>query len=296
MKIYNYPCKLDTPTAVALGRFDGVHTAHARVIRCASDMKSEGLTPAVFTFCDNPNKQNTHLLTTEEEKRILIEENGAEIMVNAAFLSVRNLSAEEFVSIVLKEHLGAKAVFCGYNYRFGKGASADADTLKTLCEKEGIQVTCVDEYTREDTPVSSTRIRLLLNDGNIKEASKLLGRPYSMEGKVIHGNAIGRTIDTPTLNIAVSKEKLLPRFGVYACYAYVDGTKHKAVTNIGLKPTVGSDIPTVEAFLLDTKGDFYNKQVKLELIDFIRPEQKFKDLSELKEAIDRDIRKAEEIL
>ncbi|MBE6734842.1 MAG: bifunctional riboflavin kinase/FAD synthetase [Ruminococcaceae bacterium] len=296
MKIYNYPCKLNTATAVALGRFDGVHTAHAQVIRCASQMKQKGLAPTVFTFCDNPNKQNSQLLTTEEEKQSLIAQNGIEIMVNAAFLSVRNLSAEEFVSIVLKESLGARAVFCGYNYRFGKGASADAETLKVLCEKAGIEVTCVDEYTKEDTPVSSTRIRALLKEGNVRETAKLLGRPYSMEGTVIHGNAIGRTIDTPTLNISVSKEKLLPHFGVYACYAYVDGKKHKAVTNIGMKPTVGSDVPTIEAFLLNAKGDFYNKQVKLELIDFIRPEQKFDSLTDLKTAINLDIEKATEIL
>lgn len=296
MKIYNYPCKLNTPAAVALGRFDGIHLAHRQVICQAAEKKHLGLTPVVFTFCDNPNKQNTPLLTTEEEKRILIEQCGTEIMVNAVFDSVRNLSPEDFVSVVLKEALKAEAVFCGYNYRFGKNACADAETLKSLCSKEGIQVTCVEEYIAEGCAVSSTRIRNLLSKGSVAEAALLLGRPYSLSGRVIHGNAIGRTIDTPTLNISVSADKFLPCFGVYACYVYIDNTRYPAVANIGMKPTVGSDTPTVEAFLLNTTGDFYNRQVTLELISFIRCEQKFESLADLKTAISLDIEKATEIL
>lgn len=296
VKVYNYPCKLSTPTAVALGRFDGVHLAHQTVISGAVSEKSKGLVPVVFTFCDNPNKKTSCLLSTEEEKRQLIEKCGTEIIVNATFDSVRNFSAVEFVTLVLKDSLNAKAVFCGYNYRFGKGAAADVHTLRTLCEKEGIEVTCVEEFVTDHTTVSSTEIRRLLSTGDVTTAKKLLGRAYTLSGQVVHGNAIGRTIDTPTLNIAVSPEKLLPRFGVYACYALIDGKPHKAVANIGLKPTVGSESPTVEAFLLDTQGDFYEKGVTLELVSFIRAEQKFDSLIQLKEAIDKDIAEAKEAL
>ncbi|MBQ7999890.1 MAG: bifunctional riboflavin kinase/FAD synthetase [Ruminococcus sp.] len=296
MKVHNYPCKLSSPTAVALGRFDGVHLAHKAVISAAVSEKSKGLVPAVFTFCDNPNKKASFLLATEEEKRQLIKNCGTEIMINATFDSVCNLSAQEFVTLVLKDALGAKAVFCGYNYRFGKGASADAHTLQTLCEKEGIEVTCVEEFVTEDITVSSTEIRSLLSAGDVTKAKRLLGRAYTLSGQVVHGNAIGRTIDTPTLNVAVSPEKLLPKFGVYACYALIDGKAHKSVANIGLKPTVGSESPTVEAFLLDTQGDFYEKCVTLELVSFIRPEQKFDSLIQLREAIDKDIEKAKEAL
>lgn len=296
MKIYNYPCKLNTPTAVALGQFDGVHPAHQAVIRCASAESTKGLTPAVFTFCDNPGKKSSFLLSTQEEKRTLIENCGTQVMINATFESVRYLSAEDFVKLVLKDALCAKAVFCGYNYRFGKGASADAESLRILCEKEGIRVTCVNEYTIDSTTVSSTEIRTLLSMGDVARAEKLLGRAYTLCGKVIHGNAIGRTIETPTLNIDVAKEKLLPKFGVYACYAYIDKKKHKAVANIGLKPTVGSEVPTVEAFLLDTQGDFYEKEVTLELVSFIRPEQKFDSLLQLRETIKNDINTARDLL
>lgn len=296
MKIYTYPCKLTLPTAVALGQFDGVHLAHKAVITSALKSAGSSLTPAVFTFCDNPNKKTSYVLSTQEEKTKLIEECGTEIIVNATFDSVCNLSAQEFVSIVLKKHLNAKAVFCGYNYRFGKGAEGDIHTLQTLCEKENIKVTCIDEYVAEGTTVSSTEIRALLEDGEVEKANKLLGRAYTLSGSVIHGNAIGRTIDTPTLNIDTAKEKLLPRFGVYACYAYIDNKAYKAVTNIGLKPTVGSDKPTVEAYLLDTQGDFYKKAVILELVAFIRPEVKFESLEDLKETITKDTEKSKQLL
>lgn len=295
MKVYNYPCVLTSPTAVALGRFDGVHLAHTAVIKSAVQ-KEEGLTSAVFTFCDNPNKEASQVLCTEEEKQRLIEECGIQVLINATFESVRNLSAEEFVSLVLKKSLNAKAVFCGYNYRFAKGASADVNTLKALCEKEGIQVTCVNEYVCDNTTVSSTAIRNLLSEGDLSRAKKLLGRSYTLEGRVVHGNAIGRTIETPTLNLDVSKNKLLPRFGVYAALAHIGENTHKAVANIGLKPTVGSDSPTVEVYLLDANGDFYEKEVTLELVAFIRSEQKFENLNELKEAIAIDTDKARQLL
>lgn len=296
VKVYNYPCKITAPCAVALGRFDGVHLAHTAVIKAAVQKEAECLTPAVFTFCDNPNKATPMLLSTEEEKQSLIEACGIKVLVNATFESVRNLSAEEFVTLVLKDSLNAKVVFCGYNYRFAKGAEADVNTLRALCEKAGIQVTCVDEYVCGTTTVSSTAVRQLLSHGDTASAKKLLGRNYTLKGKVIHGNAIGRTIETPTLNLDVAKDKLLPRFGVYAAKAHIDETSFDCVANIGLKPTVGTEEPTVEVYLIDTSGDFYGKEVRLELVSFIRDEQKFKNLSELKKAIAEDIKTAKSIL
>ncbi len=291
MKIHSYPCKLTNPTAIALGRFDGVHLAHKAVISAATQLKGK-LSPTVFTFCDNPNKANPYLLTTEEEKHRLIAQCGAQLLVNATFDSVRNMSAEEFFDLVLCRDLNAKAIFCGYNYRFGKGAVADSQTLAKLCKERGIDFTCIDEVEG----FSSTAIRSLLSEGNVRPAAKILGRNYTLKGDVIHGNALGRTIDTPTLNINVPKEKLLPLFGVYATIAKIDGKAYKSVTNIGLKPTVGSKDPTVEAYLLDATGDFYEKEAELELIDFIRPEQKFSSLKALGETIKNDIESAFKIL
>ncbi len=291
MKIYSYPCKLTAPTAIALGRFDGVHLAHKMVISAAAKHKGT-LFGAVFTFCDNPNKPDPHLLTTEDEKHRFIANCGTEILINATFDSVRNMNAEEFFDLVLCRDLNAKAIFCGYNYRFGKGASADSETLARLCKEKGIDFTCIAEVEG----FSSTAVRALLSEGKVQAASEILGRNYTLKGNVIHGNALGRTIETPTLNIETDKAKLLPRFGVYATIATINGKAYRSVTNIGLKPTVGSEQPTVEAYLLDATGDFYGKEAELELIDFIRPEQKFSSLEALKETIKNDITKAINLL
>lgn len=293
MEILNFPCSLPNPTAVALGRFDGVHLAHKKVIE---NTDSENLVSTVFTFCDNPGKANAPLLTTEQEKQVLMEKAGAEILVNARFADVKDMSAEEFVRDVLCRKLNARVISCGYNYRFGKGACADVLTLRTLCEKYSLTLTCCEELTIEDFSVSSTAIRSLLSEGNVTLANKLLGRAYSISGRIVHGNAIGRTINTPTLNIDADKNKHLPLYGVYATKAYVGGVAFDSVTNIGIKPTVGSDTPTVETYLLDFSGNIYGDCCTVELIDFIRPEVKFPDLSMLKEQIAKDIEKAKLIL
>lgn len=296
MKVLKYPCELCSSTAVALGRFDGVHLAHKAVIGAAAECAKEGLTPTVFTFCDNPGKPHGKLLTTEEEKQQFIKDCGAEVMINAAFDDVRHLSAEEFVQDVLSKKLKARRVFCGYNYRFAKNASADVKVLTELCEAEGITVTCIPEMTVGEEAVSSTNVRKHLDNGQADLARVILGRPYLLRGEVVHGNAIGRTIDTPTLNIDVPKEKYLPKFGVYAAIVRMEDKSYRAVANIGVKPTVGSDVPTVEAYLIEDSGDFYGADATLELIAFIRPERKFADMEELKKTIETDVDHAHMIL
>ncbi len=241
MKILKYPCVVPADTAVALGRFDGVHQGHRAVISAAVECKDRGLVPAVFTFSDNPGKDPHSLLTTESEKYALLEQLGVQIVVTVAFDEVRNMSPETFVSSLLLQRLRAKEIFCGYNYRFGAGAVADADTLEQLCGKEGVNVTCIPEVVLGGRQVSSTAIRKLISEGKVLAGRELLGHRYALSGKVVHGNAIGRTINTPTLNIDVDKQKLLPRYGVYAAKAFVDGVEYNSVCNIGKKPTVGSE-------------------------------------------------------
>ncbi len=296
MNVLDFPCYMSSPTAVALGRFDGVHIAHQKVIAAAEKCKSQGLVPTVFTFCDSPNKPTLGLLSTEDEKLALIEKLCIDTVVNCRFSQVCDLSPKEFVTEILSKKLKAKKVFCGYNYRFGKGACADASTLAKLCEEEGIAVFCVDEIVYDGTSVSSSAIRSLLKNGCVSKANALLGRGYRLEGKVVHGNKVGRTIDTPTINIDVPKEKLLPKFGVYATLVHTEQNTFKSVANIGLKPTVGSDNPTVEAYLLEGSGDYYDKFVSLELVDFIRGEEKFSSTEELRKQIKSDVEKAKIIL
>lgn len=295
MKTLTFPCKTESPTAVALGSFDGVHLAHQAVILGAVN-NTENLLPAVFTFCDNPGKAPHDMLTTKQEKNEKIASLGVKLYINVRFDDIRNLSAEEFVDQVLCKSLSAKTVYCGYNYRFGKGACGDVEALKRLCAERGISVTCTDEILCCDLSVSSTAIRKLLSEGKVQTATQLLGRNYSLSGRIIHGNALGRTIGTPTLNIKVPKEKHLPLYGVYATLATIEGITYKSVTNIGVKPTVNADSPTVETYLLEAQGDFYSKVAKIELVEFLREEKKFSSLEELRTVINEDIQKAKLIL
>lgn len=281
------------PTAVALGCFDGIHLAHRRVIDSVLKCREEGLTPAMFTFADYANKGLSKRIYTQEEKLNELESLGIELVYCVPFTEVCLMSASGFVTDVLKNGLNAKKVFCGFNYKFGRGGNSDVATLKYLCEKEGIEVEIIDEVKLDGVTVSSTEVRRLLDEGDIKGAAKMLTKPFALFGKVVHGNALGRKMGIPTINVGTDATKLLPKFGVYAANVYISGCEKplKAALNIGMKPTVGSDEPTVEAFIIDEVGDFYGKPVKVELLDYIREEKKFATLQDLQYAIENDIDK-----
>ena len=285
------------PTAVALGCFDGVHFAHRKVIQGVLDCREGGLTPAMFTFADYANKGIIKRIYTQKEKLHELENLGIELVYCVPFPEVCLMSASVFVTDVLKANLNAKKVFCGFNYKFGRGGNSDVAVLKYLCEKEGIEVVVVDEIAIDGITVSSTEIRRLLDEGDVKTAGKMLTKPFALFGEVVHGNALGRKMGIPTINVGTDATKLLPKFGVYAANVYISDstTPLKAALNIGMKPTVGSEEPTVEAFIIDEAGDYYGKQVKVELIDYIREEKKFATLQDLQYAIERDIEKIRNI-
>ena len=285
------------PTAVALGCFDGVHLAHRKVIQGVLDCREGGLTPAMFTFADYANKGVLKRIYTQKEKLHELENLGIELVYCVPFPEVCLMSASVFVTEVLKANLNAKKVFCGFNYKFGRGGNSDVAVLKYLCEKEGIEVVVVDEIAIDGITVSSTEIRRLLDEGDVKTAGKMLTKPFALFGEVVHGNALGRKMGIPTINVGTDATKLLPKFGVYAANVYISDstTPLKAALNIGMKPTVGSEEPTVEAFIIDEAGDYYGKQVKVELIDYIREEKKFATLQDLQYAIERDIEKIRNI-
>ena len=285
------------PTAVALGCFDGVHLAHRKVIQGVLDCREEGLTPAMFTFADYANKGIIKRIYTQKEKLHELENLGIELVYCVPFPEVCLMSASVFVTDVLKASLNAKKVFCGFNYKFGRGGNSDVAVLKYLCEKEGIEVVVVDEIAIDGITVSSTEIRRLLDEGDVQTAGKMLTKPFALFGEVVHGNALGRKMGIPTINVGTDATKLLPKFGVYAANVYISDstTPLKAALNIGMKPTVGSEEPTVEAFIIDEAGDYYGKQVKVELIDYIREEKKFATLQDLQCAIESDIEKIRKI-
>ncbi len=270
-------------TSVALGQFDGLHIGHRAVILAA---KREGMTTAVLTFRRGTLKKgDDRLLTTNAEREELFAEFGTELLCEPDFSDICSLSAESFVRDILVDRLGAKHVSCGFNYRFGKDAQGNAHTLERLCAEYGVECTVVPDVEVRGRSVSSTAIRAYLDEGDAVSAAEMLGRPFGYRLEVIDGRHLGRTLGTPTINQAFPEGFICPKYGVYASTAEVEGKIFYAVTNIGIKPTVGSDNPLSETWICDYSGDLYGRQIKVDLIKYLRPEQKFPSIEALRDAI-----------
>lgn len=286
MKCYQ---DLQTPKgelAAALGSFDGLHLGHRQVI--GNTISAPGLRPAVITFQQNPSvslqKKPVPLLTTNEQKLALLEEMGVEVVYLLPFDRIRDMEPEDFVEALYRV-CRVRALSCGFNFRFGKNGRGDAGLLKELCRKKGIELSVTPPVSVAGETVSSTRIRACLEQGDVQQAGQLLGRPFGYDFEVTHGRQLGRTWGTPTINQPFPQGYVLPRFGVYASLVEVEGQKYYGVTNIGVKPTVGSDCALSETWIPEFSGDLYGKKVPVELLDFIRPERKFDSLDQLKNEI-----------
>ncbi|MEE1154032.1 MAG: riboflavin biosynthesis protein RibF [Acutalibacteraceae bacterium] len=291
MKIYDNIEKLTMPTAVALGHFDGVHIGHQLVIGNAVKCKKQGLSPVVITFKQNPacvvSPKKIPYLMENSAKNEYISQLGVEHLFNLDFKSIMNVTAEEFVSEILHKQLNAKRVYCGFNYHFGSGGTANSEVLRDLCSDYGIEVVALPPAMYSDEPVSSTRIRHYLKQGRIADVTKMLGREYNYKLLVCKGNQLGRQLGTPTFNQPIPENLILPRYGAYVTAVNLDdNTKVCGVTNIGIKPTVGSEGPLAETWVPNIDcGDLYGKTLEIELLDFIRGETKFNSIFELKAAI-----------
>ena len=286
MKCYQ---DLQTPEgelAAALGSFDGLHLGHRQVI--GNTLSAPGLRPAVITFQQNPlvslQKKSVPLLTTNEQKLALLEEMGVEVVYLLPFEQIRDMEPEDFVEALYRV-CRVRALSCGFNFRFGKNGRGDAGLLKELCQEKGISLSVTPPVSVAGETVSSTRIRACLEQGDVQQAGQLLGRPFGYDFEVTHGRKLGRTWGTPTINQPFPAGYVLPRFGVYASLVEVEGQKYYGVTNIGVKPTVGSDCALSETWIPEFSGDLYGKKVPVELLDFIRPERKFDSLDQLKNEI-----------
>lgn len=279
--------------SVAVGTFDGMHIGHQEVVAAAVRQKENGLQPAVFTFSDSPHGKAQICL--KEEKLWHMEQAGVETVYCLPFAAVRSMSGETFVKEVLQKGCGAKVICCGQDFHFGSGAAGDVAALQQLGTALDFDVTVVPDATLDGEKVSSTAIRQALVDGGIRLANEMLGRPYGFTLEVIHGNHIGTGLGMPTINQALPTELVLPKFGVYASYVKVDGQYQFGVTNIGVKPTVGSDRVLSETWMPDFEGDLYGRRLRVYLLDFIRPEQKFSSLAEMKGEINKNAVTARQI-
>lgn len=286
-------------TAVALGLFDGVHRGHQSVIRAA--VSESTLTPAVFTF----QFDQKDLITKPHFARILspalkvrkLEELGVEVMFEPLFSSIMSMEPESFFNGILRNFMHAGAIFCGDDFHFGKGASGDTALLQRYCKDAGIRFEVVPPLLDDGAPVSSTRIRAALREGDIPLANRLLGYPYMTDGVVVHGRHLGRKLGFPTINQLFSPEDLIPRFGVYATIAEIDGKRYVGATDIGVKPSVGEGYaPAAETYILDFDGDLYGKNITLSYYAFLRGERKFASLAELTETVLYNAQQAKELL
>ena len=276
---------------LALGFFDGVHTAHRTLIEKGKRVAEErGIPLGIFTFSsDGSLKSGAPRIYADEEKLEIFESLGVDFTALADFSSLSHLSPEEFVEKVLISDLGASACAAGFNFRFGRRASGNSDTLKRLMQKHGREVVIAEELTDSGETVSASRIRTLLSSGNIEEANRLLGVPYSIKGKVAHGNATGRRLGYPTVNLPVKEGGALPKNGVYRSSVTIDEKEYNGLTNLGSCPTFEERKVHAETYLFDFSGDLYGKEVRVSFLEFLRDEQRFSSPEELKMQINIDI-------
>lgn len=294
MQIYS-TIKSINPCCIALGCFDGIHIGHQRIINSmCSYAKENNLCSAVFTFDVSPaallGKSPRRSLFSRDDKMDILEKIGVEYCFSVDFSSVRNISPEDFVKDILIDKLGVQAVFCGFNFHFGKNAEGTSDILSELCSRYGIKAFVSSPVCYGDKAVSSGRIRDLIEKGDVLTANRLLYKPFSVEQVITEGKRNGRTVGIPTINQNIPEGFVIPRFGVYASFVYIDGKRYESVTNVGVRPTVGGSNKNIETHILGRfYGDLYGKRVRTQLLEFIRDEKKFESLEKLAEQIQADI-------
>lgn len=279
----------NTARAVALGFFDGVHLGHRTVLRHTLTVAEDrALTATVFTFDTLPKLTENGLLLSREESDRRLEQLGFDERITASFSALRALSPEDFVRNVLVDTLHAAVVCCGQNFRFGQDGAGDVTALKHWGQVFGIDVQIAELVTVDEEPISSTRIRRALAAGDMRTVNRLLGHPYEVTAAVVNGAHLGRTLGTPTINQKLPPETVKPPFGVYASAVEVDGRVYKAVTNLGIKPTVGGREPLAETCILDYSGDLYDRTVTVRPVQFLRAEQAFDSVETLRTQIQKD--------
>ena len=279
------------PRIATIGFFDGVHRGHRFLFAQLLELAHERhLEPLIVTFDRHPKEVLTGvcppMLTTYEERQLLLAHH-AEVRV-LPFADVQGLTAEQFMRY-LQEQEQVEVLLMGYDHCFGSDRLKGFSEYEAVARRVGLHVERAHECLVDSLPVSSSRIRKLLNEGQIKQVNRLLGYTYSLTGIVEHGNAIGAQIGFPTANICIQSDKLLPMSGVYAVLANVNGVEYKALANIGTNPTVGNDYLSLEVHLLDFNGDLYDKQLHISFLSFLRKERKFDSLVELQSQIAEDI-------
>lgn len=288
---------------MTIGVFDGVHRGHQQIIKkLTAGAHKDGAPAVVLTFEPHPASVLTaneiKCLTLPDERANLLGQLNVDVVVTERFTrDLSTVTAYDFMS-GLKHRTGLQNLLIGYDFALGRGREGNAARLTEIGRELGYTVEVVSALGDESGVISSTEIRKLIATGNLAEAARLLGRPYSLHGPVVHGDARGRTINVPTANIGYSHDKMIPANGIYACWAYLNGEKHCAAINIGINPTFTPDkqIPNVEAHILDFQREIYGEDVRLEFVARLRDELRFASVDHLLEQIWKDIEDTKKIL
>lgn len=282
--------QLNEKCFVALGTFDGLHKGHKSVITAGEYENRK-----VLLFKEHPQKvltgeAPTELTTKRIQQKILSAWGAKAIWID--FNEVCTLSPEDFFTRILVGKIGAEALSVGFNYRFGKNAAGDVNCLRKLCEKAGIELFVSPEVTVNGETVSATKIREALKNGEIAKANEMLGRDFSYDFTVVHGDERGRTIGAPTINQFFDESFTVPQYGVYAGITFVEGKAYPSVTNIGIRPTIGNSRERSETHILGFDGNLYDKNIEVSIHSKMRDEMKFSSLSQLEEQIRSDKERA----
>ena len=275
----------------ALGIFDGVHLGHQALLReCVNLARQRGCRTAAITFDKHPQslfREAPALISTETDREYLLRHYGMDqVFCYPVTRDVMSTPWEAFLEDLLRK--GAAGFVCGDDFHFGAKGAGNSENLKTFCTRRGLPCIIVPEQAIDGIRVSSTYIRGQIESGDMATAVKFLGHPYVLTGRVVPGQQLGRRLGIPTANLRLPEGLTVPKFGVYACYVQVDGTRYPAVTNIGTRPTVDGRGITVEPWILDYSGDLYGRDIRLEFHYFLRPERKFDSLEELQQEIRRN--------
>ncbi|GAK88580.1 riboflavin kinase [Nonlabens ulvanivorans] len=282
---------------VTIGTFDGVHHGHQKILNRVTEIaQQQSLTSVLLTFFPHPRMilqpdSDLKLINTIEERQQLIALNGIENIVTHPFsLDFARTSAHDYVKNILVDQLKAAVVVIGYDHRFGRNRAASINELEEYGKEFNFKVVQISKKEVEEVTVSSTKIRNAIENGDMEVTENYLNRPYSINGKIVQGKAIGRTINYPTANLKVSETyKLLPKNGVYITSSIIDGTEVYGMTNIGFNPTVSDGSQkTIETFYLDFNADLYNSEVELFFHKRLRDEVRFNSIEELKAAMKED--------
>lgn len=281
-------------TSITLGKFDGVHLGHRMLMENVIAAKKNGCTPTVFTFDKFPSqflrRETVTSILIEEEKEQLLENLGIERYVLFPFdEKTASMEPEEFVEEILVKTMNVQELYVGADFRFGKGRKGNPTMLERLSKKYNFLFKAVDKRMYHGAEVSSSRIRDCIVNGEMEDAAAMLGMPYQISGEIVHGRSLGHKLGVPTINQRIPEGKILPKLGVYCARVTVDGMTYEGISNVGSKPTVQAEqIYGMETHLLNCNEDLYGKTAKTELLTFIRPEQKFASVEELKQQLEKD--------